>query len=102
MKKTLALVSALALGVAATPAMAQEANSTFTGPRVEGVIGYSMTGAGSTVDNDANSNDDQDIDGLLYGGAVGFDFALGGVLVGAEAELTDSTAKVEFSDDGDF
>lgn len=95
------LVAGSALAVSA-PAFAQDANPAFTGPRVEANIGYSTTGAGSEADDDVNDDNDQDIDGLVYGATVGFDFAAGGALVGVEAEYTDSSAEVEFNDDGDF
>ncbi len=87
-------LSALLIGgatFAATPAAAQQINPTFTGPRVEGIIGYDNLGAGDSTDID---NDDQNIDGLLYGVAGGFDFAAGGAVIGAEAEYSDSTGKV--------
>ena len=71
------LVATLLTGAAvASPAMAQDANPTFTGPRVEAILGYDHTGAGSSVDND-NSRDDQSIDGLLYGVGAGYDVNLG-------------------------
>jgi outer membrane immunogenic protein len=83
----------LLAGAADTPpALAQDANATFTGPRVEGILGYDHTGAGSTVDNDNDSND-QNIDGLLYGVGVGYDFSVGGAVLGVEGEYTDSTSK---------
>ena len=86
------LVATLLAGAAtASPAMAQEA-ATFTGPRVEAILGYDHTGAGSSVDNDDGS-DDQSIDGLLYGVGAGYDMNLGGAVVGVEGEFTDSTAK---------
>jgi outer membrane immunogenic protein len=88
--------------LAATPALAQtEVNTTFTGPRVEAIVGYDITKAGSSVDNDTTDSDDQSIDGLLYGIGAGFDFAAGGVVLGIEGEYTDSTAKTGY-DNGDF
>ena len=85
-----ALLAAIAF--AATPAAAQQVNPTFTGPRVEGLIGYDSLGAGSSTDIDGN---DQNISGLFYGVGAGFDFAAGGAVIGAEAEYADSTGKVE-------
>jgi outer membrane immunogenic protein len=99
MKKTLILVASGA-ALASVPAMAQD-RSTFTGPRVEAVVGYDVSKAGSSVDDDANVENDQSIDGFVYGIGAGYDFDLGGVVVGAEAELTASSAKTEF-DNGDF
>ena len=86
------VIAALFAATAATPAFAQDVNPTFTGPRVEGILGYDHVGAGSDVDNN-NGRDDQSIDGLVYGGGIGYDFAAGGALIGVEAELTGSTAK---------
>ena len=74
------------------PAFAQDVNPTFTGPRVEGILGYDHVGAGSSVSN-SNGRDDQKIDGLLFGGGIGYDVALGGLVVGAEGEATGSTAR---------
>src|SRR3546814_19433221 len=72
-------------------------NPTFTGPRVEAILGYDHTGAGSSVDND-NDRDDQSIAGLLYGVGAGYDVNLGRAVVGVEGESTDSTAKSGRSD----
>ena len=88
------IAAALLAGTAATPALAQDVNPTFTGPRIEATLGYDRVGAGSSIDND-NGRDDQKIDGLLYGGGIGFDFAAGGAVLGVEGEITESTAKSE-------
>jgi outer membrane immunogenic protein len=104
MKKFLSVLasgSALAAAMSAAPALAQD-ESTFTGPRVEALVGYDVTKAGSSVDDDTNDDNDQSIDGLLYGIGAGFDFAVGNAVVGVEGEYTDSTAKADFDDDGDF
>lgn len=95
------VVATLLAGAAvASPALAQDSNPTFTGPRVEAILGYDHVGAGSNVDND-NGNDDQSIDGLLYGVGVGYDVAVGGAVLGVEGEYTDSTAKSDRSDPTD-
>lgn len=101
MQKTAALLFAGSLFAFSAPAMAQNADDPFTGFRAEVVAGIDASRAGSSVDNDINENDDQSIDGLVYGAAVGYDYNAGGIIVGVEAELTDSTADTEF-DDGDF
>ena len=101
MKKTVALLAGISLSAIAAPALAQDSGATFTGPRVEGIVGYDISTAGSSVDDDVNQDNDQSIDGLLYGVAVGYDFDFGGIVVGAEAELTDSTADVGY-ENGDF
>jgi outer membrane immunogenic protein len=96
---TLALL--IAGSAMATPALAQDgagpaSDPVFTGPRVGAIIGYDHVGAGSSVSNN-NGRDDQKIDGLLYGGDLGFDVAAGGLLLGAEGEATGSTAKSDTS-----
>ena len=80
--------------------MAQSYDDGFTGFRLEAVGGYDTSRAGSDVDDDTNENNDQSIDGILYGVGAGYDFNAGGVVLGVEAEYTDSTADVEV-DDGD-
>ena len=99
--KKIALLLASSAAIVASPALAQEVNSTFTGPRVEAIVGYDVSKAGSSVDNDTSDSDDESIDGLLYGIGAGFDFAAGGVVLGVEGEYTESTAKTGF-DNGDF
>ncbi|WP_419807614.1 outer membrane protein [Sphingomonas sp.] len=88
------LAASAAAAFAATPALAQDGppvDPVFTGPRVGAIVGYDHVGAGSDVSNN-NGRDDQKIDGLLYGGDVGYDLAVGRLLVGAEGEVTASTA----------
>lgn len=85
------LVASLLAATVATPALAQDVNPTFTGPRVEATIGYDHVGAGSSVNND-DGRDDQKVDGLLFGGGVGYDVAVGHFLAGVEGEVTGSTA----------
>ena len=84
----------------AAPAMAQSAiDGQFTGPRVELTTGYDNVSAGSDSDSDI-ANDDQSIDGLLYGVGVGYDFNAGGVVLGVEGEYSGSTASVDYNNDG--
>ena len=92
MKKGIALL--LAAGSAATltvPAHAQEDRG-FSGPWVAGVGGYDKNQAGDTTDDDVNEDNDQSAEGIVWGGAAGYDVDLGTMVVGAEAELTESTA----------
>jgi outer membrane immunogenic protein len=98
---TALLVAGSALSLS-TPALAQSAvDGPFTGPRVEILGGYDTTTAGSSVDDDVNVDNDQSIEGVVYGGGLGYDFNAGGVVLGVEGEYTGSTADVEFAD-GDF
>jgi outer membrane immunogenic protein len=100
MTKGIALLLAAASAVAlAVPAHAQE-DRAFNGPWVAGVGGYDKNQAGSTTDNDVDDSDDQSAEGVVWGGAVGYDMDLGTMVVGAEAELTESTADTK-SLDGD-
>ena len=102
MKKTIALVLAAgSVTAVAMPAAAQD-NSAFTGPRVEAIVGYDISKRGSDVDNEIVESDDESIDGFMYGVGVGYDFAIGGAVIGLEAEYGDSTASAEFDDMGDF
>ena len=100
MNKISTLLVAGSLVAFSAPAMAQDTGS-FDGFRIQGVAGYDALKAGSSVDDDANADNDQSIDGLVYGVQVGYDYDLGTAVIGLEAELTDSTAKTEFVN-GDF
>lgn len=80
--RTIILAAGLAAGVS-TPALAQTDGDAFTGFRLEALGGYDSTGAGSGEGR---------LDGFLYGIGVGYDFAVGGAVLGIEGEWTDSTA----------
>lgn len=102
--RKLFIVLAGGSALVSVPALAQTAadeGSTFTGPRVEAILGYDINKAGSSVDDDVNEDNNHTTKGLLYGVGVGYDVDLGGAVIGAEAELTDSTAKTGF-DNGQF
>lgn len=100
MKKIIASLAA-ASAAAAVPAMAQGTAEPFTGFHVEGLVGYDVTKAGSSIDDDANVDNDESIDGVVFGVGAGYDFRMGNVVVGPEAEVTWSTAKTSF-ENGDF
>ena len=90
---TLAAGTALAI---AAPTFAQDGSpaESFSGPRVEAIVGYDHNRSGSTKDIDTSADLKQSIDGVTYGGGIGYDIATGSnMTVGVEAELTDSTAK---------
>ncbi len=83
------LLSAFLAGtaaLAATPAAAQEAPP-FSGVRVEGIVGYDTTDV-----------DGENSDGVVYGVGVGYDFQVGGAVLGIEAEASDSTVDECFTD----
>tara|TARA_E500000305_G_scaffold58953_1_gene47078 strand:+ start:593 stop:1258 length:666 start_codon:yes stop_codon:yes gene_type:complete len=94
------LATAAALPAMGTAAQAQD-NSTFTGPRVEALVGYDITRPGSSVDIDNADELDQSIEDITYGAGIGYDFAVGGVVLGIEGEYMESEAKTEF-DTADF
>lgn len=95
----------LAAGTAlvAVPAAAQNVAPAepFQGPRVEAVVGYDITKAGSSIDDDSDIDNDQSMEGLLYGVGAGYDFKSGNLVFGPEAEVTWSEADTKF-EDGDF
>ena len=88
-----ALAAATANAALAAPAFAQDAPTTFTGPRAGVLLGYDRLQPGSGPNSDISS--DRKADGLTYGGDIGYDAALGSnFTIGAEGEVTGSTAKV--------
>ncbi|QLC25512.1 porin family protein [Parasphingopyxis algicola] len=99
------LGAALAAGVS-TPALAQTDGDAFTGFRLEALGGYDSTNADNDGDFSPGTQDRFDdgsgegLDGFLYGIGVGYDFAVGGAVLGIEGEWTDSTAGE--TDDGAF
>lgn len=70
----------LASSFAAAPALAQD-GAPFTGPRIEGLVGWDR----SQVEDGGRE------DGVAYGVGVGYDFQMGGAVVGIEGEATAST-----------
>jgi outer membrane immunogenic protein len=72
------LAAAVAAAISA-PVSAQDAP--FTGLRVEGLVGYERPSVESSA-----------FDGVTYGVGAGYDFQLGGIVAGVEAELSDSSA----------
>lgn len=101
--KTILFSLATAGAIVASPAMAQDvaAPEPFSRFHVEGLVGYDITRAGSSADDDSSIDNDQSIDGLLYGVGAGYDVRMGNFVVGPEAEVTWSTARTSFND-GDF
>ncbi|WP_137679521.1 outer membrane protein [Aurantiacibacter suaedae] len=89
------LIAGLSSVALATPAMAQD-NSTFTGPRIEGIVGYDSTRPGSSTDIDNVDDIDQSIDDVAYGVGIGYDFAMGGAVLGVEGEYIESEAKTDY------
>lgn len=96
MKMRFAVLLAASSLTVAVPAVAQE--TSFSGPWVAGVAGYDINHAGSSQDDDVNVDLDQKAEGIVYGVGIGYDADLGNIVVGAEAELTDSTADSNYLD----
>lgn len=69
----------------AAPAFSQEVSGPFTGPRIEALAGYDNIQAG-------NDNSDEGAEGISYGAQLGYDFQLGGAVVGIEGEYMGSSA----------
>ena len=92
-------VALVAASLLAAPAFAQD-SSTFSGPRVEALIGYDKAKAGSSIDIDTGPRNKESSDGLLYGVGIGYDAAIGDrATLGVEGEFTDSTAKAKYNDE---
>lgn len=68
----------------AAPAFSQPLTGPFTGPRIEVLAGYDNVQSGSDQSDDA-------AEGISYGAAIGYDFQLGGAVVGIEGEYAGST-----------
>lgn len=86
MKRILSVAALLAASIAC-PALAQDAPARdFTGPRAEIFAGYD-----SLSEHASGSGDTRD--GLIYGGAIGYDRQIGSVVLGAEAEVAGSTTR---------
>lgn len=79
--RNLVLASLLATAMA-TPALAQDADAPFTGPRVEALVGWDRVQGGGSKSDDVG-----------YGVALGYDAQMGGAVIGAEAEYSDSNNK---------
>ena len=88
MRITLFAAALAASTALAAPAFAQDQDSdpSFTGPRAEVVVGWDRVEDGSTPNADTT-------DGVVYGGAVGYDFQLGNAVVGFEGEATGATTR---------
>lgn len=94
------IIAALVAGTAAVPAYAQEAG-TFTGPRIEGIVGYDTLRSGDIDDDGVDTGEDdgdESIDGVLYGVQLGYDFDLGGVVAGVEGEFSESSGSADFDE----
>lgn len=95
------IIAALLAGGLAAPAWAQDDRGTFTGFRVEGLAGYDQLRSGNQDDDGTDTSEDdgdESIDGVAYGIAGGYDFDLGNVVAGVEAEFSESSGKADFDE----
>ncbi|MEO5707561.1 MAG: outer membrane beta-barrel protein [Alteraurantiacibacter sp.] len=100
MTKGFALIlGSVSLAALAAPAAAQDA-ANFEGLHVEALVGYDMMRPGSTTDIDNNEDVDQTIEDVAYGVGAGYDVAMGGVIIGAEAQYVQSEAGSEYDTTG--
>ena len=82
MRSTILLL-ATAAAFAATPAFAQDEAKGFTGPRIEATFGYDSTHADVGLPTNQDS-----VDGVRVGGAIGYDLPIGSTFtIGAEAGI---------------
>jgi outer membrane immunogenic protein len=97
------VLAALLASTLAAPAFAQDGS--FSGLRVEAIAGYDTLRSGERDDDGVDtSNDegDESIDGVAFGIGAGFDFDLGGLVAGVEAEFSESTGKQEIDETVDI
>jgi len=85
MRTKLFAVALIASTAIAAPAFAQDSDSTFTGPRAEGIVGWDH------VKDDSVYGASKD--GVVYGGAIGYDYQIGRAVVGVEGEITGASTK---------
>lgn len=102
MNKIIAAFAAASAMAVASPAFAQDVSAdemtsparNFSGLSINTVIGWDHLRSGSTKDIDTTADIKQSLDGVVFGGGVGFDIPLGDRMTfGAEAEVTTSSAR---------
>lgn len=88
------MIAAAAASAIATPAFAQESGN-FSGPNIGVVAGFDSYKI--KLDGDSGSKS-----GFQYGLTAGYDLNVGGGVVGVEAEIGDSTAKISETNEDYF
>ena len=83
MKSITFFIASAVLCFVSAPAFAQD-YAPFTGAHAEIITGYDVVYAKGV----------KSADGLLYGLNAGYDFALGGLILGIEGEISDSTTRL--------
>ncbi len=87
MKKIL-FVAAIAVSSMTSPAIAQEEGD-FSGAKGTAIAGYDNTDFGL-----AGAGNDDNLDGFLFGAALGYDLQSSNIVYGVEAEITGSTGEI--------
>lgn len=83
------LLTAIACGAFATPALAQEAPA-HSGFHIEALGGYDQLKI--SVDEEVAGEEMKgSSDGVLYGVAIGYDYSTGGLVLGVEGEISQSS-----------
>jgi outer membrane immunogenic protein len=89
-----ALAAAFALAVTAAPVLAQDASTPFSGPRIEGRIGWDRPDIRVTLtDGTDRLRRSAGKSGVTYGGEIGYDQGLGSLVLGAYAGIEGASAK---------
>lgn len=92
--KFVALGAAASVALFSTPVQAQDAASSFDGPRIEARVGWDGPQIRGTISDGVNRiSRKADKTGVVYGGEIGYDHALRNVVIGAYAGLEESSAK---------
>lgn len=85
----------MALPALALAAQAQAQETAVGGFRVEALVGYDQFSDSDEEEAPVSARPSQptgNVKGGFYGGGVGYDIGMGGVLLGVDAEYTDTTA----------
>ena len=86
--------AAVALAFISAPALAQDTGSPFTGPRIEGRVGWDGPRIRASASDGQNSiSRTASKSGVVYGGEVGYDHAINTLVLGGYAGIEGSTAK---------
>jgi outer membrane immunogenic protein len=96
MKRFWIIAATFAASTLSAPLCAQD-DKPFEGPWAGASVGYDRFSSGGDADDSSS-------DGIAYGIALGYDFKVDNVVLGLEAEFTDSSVKASASDvieDGD-
>lgn len=91
MIKNFASMSAIVVALVAAPAFAQESDVPFDGPYIAAMAGYDNVRLDTPV---GGGNDDA----VLFGGVIGFDKNVNGVVLGIEGEYSDSNVNESVED----